>query len=202
LRRYDGVNSVLRNRFYAWRDETLTAGYDDLVRMWFDQAARVVFEGLAVDQPATRVPDEDKIQALARILPNGIPQEALDATDPDEFSKWVVAGARLDLSNRYQDAPEFARDSTIRTVFLNVCDTAWRSFLDDLEVLRGGIHLRAYGQRDPQQEYASESHRRYRWLADEFVVQGVERLMELYVLDVDVTDVDDTGFSATFEPAT
>jgi preprotein translocase subunit SecA len=36
-----------------------------------------------------------------------------------------------------------------RVVLLNITDTKWREHLYEMDYLQEGIHLRAYGQRDP-----------------------------------------------------
>ena len=52
---------------------------------------------------------------------------------------------------------EFAGSRTIReierVVLLKVIDNKWMSHIDDMEQLRQGIGLQAYGQRDPLVEY-------------------------------------------------
>ena len=46
-----------------------------------------------------------------------------------------------------------------RFVILNVVDNAWKEHLHNLDVLRQGIFLRGYGQKDPFQEYKIEATR-------------------------------------------
>jgi preprotein translocase subunit SecA len=42
-------------------------------------------------------------------------------------------------------------------VLLNITDTKWREHLYEMDYLQEGIHLRAYGQRDPLTEYRREA---------------------------------------------
>ena len=44
-----------------------------------------------------------------------------------------------------------------RMVLLNITDTKWREHLYEMDYLQEGIHLRAYGQRDPLTEYQREA---------------------------------------------
>jgi preprotein translocase subunit SecA len=44
-----------------------------------------------------------------------------------------------------------------RVVLLNITDTKWREHLYEMDYLQEGIHLRAYGQRDPLTEYRREA---------------------------------------------
>ena len=45
-----------------------------------------------------------------------------------------------------------------RVILLNAIDQHWMTHIDDMDSLRDGIGLRAYGQRDPVQEYRMESY--------------------------------------------
>ena len=60
-----------------------------------------------------------------------------------------------------------------RQVMLRVLDTRWREHLYEMDYLQEGIHLRAYGQRDPLTEYQREAYQMFEELKggirDEFV---------------------------------
>ena len=43
-----------------------------------------------------------------------------------------------------------------RVILLNVVDKKWMDHIDDMDQLRRGIGLRAYGQKDPVIEYQFE----------------------------------------------
>ena len=45
-----------------------------------------------------------------------------------------------------------------RVVLLSVIDRHWMDHIDDMDNLRDGIGLRAYGQQNPVQEYRRESY--------------------------------------------
>ena len=45
-----------------------------------------------------------------------------------------------------------------RTILLSIVDAKWKDHLYMMDALREGIHLRAYGQRDPLVEYQREGH--------------------------------------------
>ena len=48
--------------------------------------------------------------------------------------------------------PEAIRELE-RVILLKVMDRKWMDHIDDMDQLRQGIHLQAYGQRDPVTEY-------------------------------------------------
>jgi len=48
-----------------------------------------------------------------------------------------------------------------RVVLLQIVDSKWKDHLYSLDILRGGIGLRAYGQRDPLVEYRHEAYQMF-----------------------------------------
>jgi preprotein translocase subunit SecA len=66
-----------------------------------------------------------------------------------------------------------------KMVNLQVIDDRWKEHLREMDDLREGIHLRAYGQKDPLLEYKSEAFRMFMELLDMLnaaIVAGVFKL--------------------------
>ncbi|MBI2104293.1 MAG: SEC-C domain-containing protein [Candidatus Omnitrophica bacterium] len=82
----------------------------------------------------------------------------------------AAAGDRDAIAQRLTEAFERAYDAKgasvgpdmmrylERTVLLSVMDAKWKDHLYMMDALREGIHLRAYGQRDPIVEYQREAY--------------------------------------------
>ena len=60
-----------------------------------------------------------------------------------------------------QNFNEVAKAISLRTL-----DMFWMNHLEEMEILRDSVRLRAYGQRDPLVEYKSEGHRMFQRLLD------------------------------------
>ncbi|MDD3212569.1 MAG: SEC-C metal-binding domain-containing protein, partial [Eubacteriales bacterium] len=80
--------------------------------------------------------------------------------EPDELIKQLYQDAEAFYAEREEmltalgiDMREFER-----VVLLNAIDRHWMDHIDAMDDLRDGIGLRAYGQRDPVQEYRAESY--------------------------------------------
>ncbi|HET9886058.1 MAG TPA: SEC-C metal-binding domain-containing protein, partial [bacterium] len=65
-----------------------------------------------------------------------------------------------------------------RFVHLRAIDSAWRDHLYDLDRVREGIGLRAYGQKDPLLEYKKEAFELFSSLMDRIDLEVAERLMK------------------------
>jgi preprotein translocase subunit SecA len=57
-------------------------------------------------------------------------------------------------------------DALERFIMLNAVDTQWQEYLRNMDTLRQGVGLRAYGQRDPLVEYKKEAYEMFADLMD------------------------------------
>jgi preprotein translocase subunit SecA len=70
-----------------------------------------------------------------------------------------------------------------RQVMLWTLDEKWRDHLYELDHLKGGIGLRAYGQRDPLLEYKREAFELFETLLDEVREEALRRLFRVQLAD-------------------
>jgi preprotein translocase subunit SecA len=68
-----------------------------------------------------------------------------------------------------------------RHVVLRTIDELWKDHLHELDILRGGIGLRAYGQKDPLLEYKGESFRMFQEMIDRSQSEIVTRFFRMEV---------------------
>lgn len=68
-----------------------------------------------------------------------------------------------------------------RVVLLRIVDTKWMEHLDNIEHMRQGINLRAYGQRDPIIEYKNLSHDLFDEMNQNIQYDTVKGLLNLRV---------------------
>ena len=90
---------------------------------------------------------------------NTIPMAPITEEDVKEFSQKELKHLLKERAAKAYEAkesefpePEHMREIE-RVVLLNVIDAKWMDHIDDMDQLRQGIGLQAYGQRDPKVEY-------------------------------------------------
>ena len=77
--------------------------------------------------------------------------------DAVEASERILGEASEAYEQKEQEVtPEVMRELE-RMVLLSIIDNKWREHLYEMDYLQEGIHLRAYGQRDPLTEYQREA---------------------------------------------
>jgi preprotein translocase subunit SecA len=86
------------------------------------------------------------------------PEDYLEkAKQPDIIEKLIEAAKRI-----YDEKEEILGEDMMRRLerfaFLSVFDTQWKEHLYEMDHLKTGIGLRAYGQRDPVIEYKKEAY--------------------------------------------
>ena len=97
--------------------------------------------------------------------------------------EWLKADSSLDdkdirerckkeAIDAYNAKREIAGDAVFsqfeRNILLQMMDTQWREHLSNLDLLRQGIHLRGYAQKNPKQEYKRESFEMFGGMLDRF----------------------------------
>ena len=66
-----------------------------------------------------------------------------------------------------------------RVVLLNVVDSKWMNHIDDMDQLRRGIGLRAYGQKDPVIEYQFEGYNMFEEMIDSISCDTAKLLLSV-----------------------
>ena len=99
------------------------------------------------------IEDAEKIYA-----PQGrLKKEELAAMSRDELQECLEKLAEEGYHNRELLFGEENMRELEKVVMLRVVDTKWMEHLDHMDMLRDGINLRAYGQRNPLVEYKIEA---------------------------------------------
>jgi len=115
-------------------------------------------------------------EALSRDFGIVVADEALAAADREALQDRCV-----ELFERAYDAKAAAVGEAMphleRTVLLFVVDEKWKDHLYMMDALREGIHLRAYGQRDPVVEYQREAYRMFEELVASVKLESLTRLL-------------------------
>ncbi|WP_339179430.1 preprotein translocase subunit SecA [Oceanobacillus sp. FSL W7-1293] len=70
-----------------------------------------------------------------------------------------------------------------KVILLRTVDTKWMDHIDQMDQLRQGIHLRAYGQNDPLREYQMEGFTMF-----EEMIASIEEEVSKYVMKAQIQD--------------
>ena len=152
LLRYDEVNNEQREIIYAERRKVLDGDNmrDVILKMITDIVENAVDLSLSDEQN----PDEWDLSELNSLLLPVIPLQTITKENHEVSKKNELKHMLKEEAIKLYEAKEAEfPDAEQRVVLLKVIDNKWMSHIDDMDQLRQGIGLQAYGQRDPVVEY-------------------------------------------------
>lgn len=164
LLRFDDVMNSQRKVIYQQRldlmDEDFSLNVDeDLEEMVIDMADYIVDDNIPDDTPYEYWSLDDINHAIVSECGRAI----IHLAENEEHTKGEI---RMLLQNAMMDTllekktyyGEHAFGNLYRNLLLKTLDQKWKEHLYNLDSLRKGINLRAYGQRDPLNEYKKDAY--------------------------------------------
>src|SRR5690606_30572593 len=95
-----------------------------------------------------------------------ITEADLSGKDKDEVKELILTKTKEKYDQKEEEfTPERMREFE-KVIVLRTVDTKWMDHIDQMEQLRQGIHLRAYGQNDPLREYQLEGFEMFEAMVD------------------------------------
>ncbi|WP_151703847.1 preprotein translocase subunit SecA [Nitrincola alkalilacustris] len=172
LLEYDDVANDQRSVIYAQRNDVMAS--DDISETIYSIRDEVV-DNLISDFIAPQSLAETwEIAALEKALEADFSvqlpvQQWLDEDD-HLHEEPLREKIREEIARIYTEKENLVGAPTMRMfekqVMLQVLDTAWKEHLQTMELLRQGIHLRGYAQKNPKQEYKREAFELFQTLLD------------------------------------
>jgi preprotein translocase subunit SecA len=170
--KYDDVMNAQRKEVYAQRKEYMKAA--DVSEIVEDMRAEVLANMVAARVPEKAFSEQWELAELSadvtRVFKLDLPvedwgrEEGIDETHLRErIQRAVDEMMAAKAANLGPDLMRFIEKSLL----IQTLDAVWKEHLYALDHLRQGIGLRAYGQRDPLNEYKSEAFALFNTLLDE-----------------------------------
>lgn len=207
LMEYDKVNNDQREIIYAERARVLNGENmrDAIVKMMNEVIEGHVDMFIRDDQPAKDWDVAGLSQSLFEIIPFKLEmsEEELEKISKAEFKQILKEGAIKLYEAKESEFPEPEHIRELeRIVLLKVIDRKWMDHLDDMEQLKQGIGLMAYGQKDPATEYKIQGFEMFSEMIYNIKIDTVKTLYHIQVAQnvereevakVTGTNKDDTG---------
>jgi len=181
LLEYDNVMNQQRTVVYDLRDKALSSA--DMSETVLDSIEEAVAERVAKFAGADIHREEWNLKGLADelsfLLMRPVSPKDLETGVYEELEEKAVAiGERAYRAREAEFTPDLLRDLE-RHLYLYTLDEHWRDHLYELDHLKGGIGLRAYGQRDPLIEYKKEAYTLFETLVRDVREDFVQRLFRV-----------------------
>jgi preprotein translocase subunit SecA len=159
LLEYDDVMNQQREVIYKRRQALLFGDHpENEITEMIEDYADYITEEFTDDKTSNDEWDWGVIRdKLARTLLVGLgsEQEVL-ALSRDDLRHKIVESAKLNLEFKKREFGPQIADQLFRFAPLRIIDEKWKDHLYDMDRIKEGIGLRAYGQKDPLVEYKRE----------------------------------------------
>ena len=170
--KYDDVMNSQRKEVYAQRKEFMKAS--DVAETVAEMRAEIIETMVARRIPEKAFAEQWQLKELAedvqRVLNLTLPIEEWgreEGIDERGLRERIEQAADASMAAKAANmGPELMRFIE-KSLLLQVLDAVWKEHLYALDHLRQGIGLRAYGQRDPLNEYKSEAFALFNAMLDE-----------------------------------
>lgn len=187
LLKYDDVANEQRKVIYKQRDELLAQSN---LQAGIEAMHHDVYNAL-IDQfvPPGSIDDqwdidglEDELEDEFRItMPINDWLDADRRLDEEGLREKIINAAILNYHARRAEMGEENAAQLERHFMLQSLDKHWKDHLNQMDQLRKGIHLRGYAQKNPEQEYKSESFSLFQSMLGAIKSETVQDLSRVHI---------------------
>jgi preprotein translocase subunit SecA len=158
--KYDDILNKQREIIYEQRSKVLFSNeIDEIIFGLLEKLIEDITEGYLSEKVH---PSEWDLDGLVNYLnkfffTEEISSEDLEDKNKKEIKEYLLQFGKQNYKDKEEKFNEENMNNIAKHIALRVIDRNWMSHLDNMDELRKGIGLRAYGQKDPLTEYKFES---------------------------------------------
>ena len=185
LLKYDEVNNEQREIIYAERRKVLDGDNmrDLVLKMITDIVENAVDMSISDEQSVSDWEWAELNNLLTPVIPlQPINEENHPVSKKNELKHMLKEEAIKLYEEKEAQFPDAEQVREIeRVVLLKVIDNKWMNHIDDMDQLREGIGLQAYGQRDPVVEYKMSAYEMFEAMTAAITEETVRILFHIRV---------------------
>jgi preprotein translocase subunit SecA len=184
---YDDVANQQRKVVYAYRNDLLNTEYDIDTKVR-DNRGDYVWQVLSRCDIMEALPeDEYDLEKLNAIIKEevmlDIPVSEFQELDAEKIHEKLLKILEEQYEEKMTKVDAKQRSEIERIVYLQVVDNAWREHLYQMDILKTGIGLRGYNQKDPLSEYKKESYELFMDLIQKIKGESIKTLHLIQLRD-------------------
>ncbi len=180
LLEYDDVANEQRKLVYRFRHELLNPEFN--ISEKIDEVREEYLEKLLMDSGIFEgAPQEDYDLERLRLklleeLGESFGHEELEGKDYSTLKELLLKELKERYETKMGMIDPAQRNEIERIIYLQVLDNAWRDHLYQMDILKTGIGLRGYNQKDPLVEYKKESYNLFTELVESIKFEALKTL--------------------------
>ena len=167
---YDDVMNQQREVIYKERRQVLEKA--ELRNTILDFTGKIVDHGMNMYCPQEAYSEDWELKSLIKyceeffVPPNTLDEEHLGNLSREELDDYLHELAEEIYNKREEQIGSEVMRELENLVMLKIVDHHWMEHLDAMDMLREGVGLRAYGQKDPLVEYKFEAFDMFEAMVD------------------------------------
>ena len=181
---YDDVMNLQRAAIYGERNAILDGkDMSERIPEIVQEAAEAIVAENCPEKTASDDWDARAVETWAANM-TGRDDFKVDALDHDDDPALVTEGLVEYLEAVYNEKAQILGEvmKTLEAqVMLRIIDTRWMAHLSEMDYLKAGIGLRAFGQRDPLVEYKNEAYNAFQSLTASMYEDYLRTLLRLQI---------------------
>lgn len=183
--KYDDVANEQRKVIYAFRDQLLDPNYDIDKKIEEMREDFVEYILAISDIHPHTLEEEFDLEKLIMHLKEytGIDfnKDELKNKDFNALKEYLINRLKEEFNKKFENVLDEDKNRIKRQVILQVLDESWRDHLYMMDILKTGIGLRGYNQKDPLVEYKKESFNLFEELINRIKIESMKILHNLQI---------------------
>ncbi len=190
LLEYDDIANAQRKIIYGFRNDLLSDEFD--IDGKIDENRGVYVENILADAGIYEgLEKEDfNIEKVCELLLEdiglGVPEHEMEGLEYEELKEKIINAMRRHYEAKTAVLEDTQKREIERILYLQTLDEAWREHLYQMDILKTGIGLRGYNQKDPLVEYKKESYKLFTELIETVKINAV-RVLHSFRIHSDTT---------------
>ncbi|WP_059103358.1 preprotein translocase subunit SecA [Shouchella shacheensis] len=182
---YDDVMREQREIIYKQRMEVIEA--DNLKAIVENMMKSTVERTVQLHTPEAEVQEDWDLAAIVSYMnsqllgDDELAEQEIKGKEQDEIIEILNDKVMQAYNAKQQEVTEEHMREFEKVIVLRTVDRKWMNHIDQMDQLRQGIHLRAYGQNDPLREYRFEGFSMF-----EAMVAEIEDEVSMYIMKAQV----------------
>ena len=191
LLKFDDVMNDQRKIVYEQRNEIIASkNVDSFIHNMTEQLCSALVQKFIMPNSLREDWQMDELcSEIQRIFAISVSEKELSEIEgaEDEISVTLNKGVKALYDSKISNYGLEIMHSASRYILLTTLDQVWKDHLHNLDYLRQGISLRAYGQKDPLSEYKREAFDLFEKMIDHLRELFIQRIC---LLHIDASHVD------------
>jgi preprotein translocase subunit SecA len=186
---YDDIASEQRKAIYKFRNNLLDEAFDIDSKIRENREEYVTYLLAECEIFLGGAEEDFNLEKLINMIREdvnlGIEKEVLVEKDYDDLYNIILEILTETYEAKMEPLNEQQRSEVQRILYLQVLDPQWRDHLYEMDVMKTGIGLRGYNQKDPLTEYKKDSYNLFMSLVERIKIEAIK---VLHVVQFDFKD--------------